>query len=255
LNLQAIPYFQEKIIMLTLYQFPISHYCEKVRWALDYKRLDYRTVNLLPGLHMAKATKLSGSSSLPVLVHDGKIIKNSSDIVDYLDAHFPESPLTPDNQALRQEAMEWEKFADEQIGIMVRAVCYHVLLDHPDMLIPIFTNGGPWYGRFVMPFIYPKLSSAMRNKMKLNQSTSQTALEQLDRAIDKLDAHLQNRKFLVGDCFTRADLAVASLLAPLCKAEKYGVDWPKQFPEPLEKISESYSGKTAWVKRLYADYR
>lgn len=241
--------------MLTLYQFPISHYCEKVRWALDYKKLDYRTINLLPGLHMAKVTKLSGSSSLPVLVHDGKIIKNSSDIVDYLDTHFPESPLTPDNQALRQEAMEWEKFADEQIGIMVRAVCYHVLLDHPDMLMPMFTIGGPWYGRFVMPFIYPKLSSTMRNKMKLNQRTSQIALKQLDRAIDKLDAHLQNREFLVGDRFTRADLAVASLLAPLCKAEKYGVDWPQRFPESLEKISESYSGKTAWVKRLYADYR
>jgi len=241
--------------MLTLYQFPISHYCEKVRWALDYKKLEYRTVNLLPGLHRARVTKLSGSSSLPVLVHDGRIIKNSSDIIDYLDAHFPESPLTPADQALRREAMEWEKFADEQIGILVRAVCYHVLLDHPAMLVPIFTAGGPWYGRFVMPIIYPKLSGVMRDKMKLNQETSQIALGQLGQAIDKLDARLQDREFLVGDSFTRADLAVASLLAPLHKAEKYGVVWPAQFPEALEKISEGLAGKTAWVKRFYADYR
>ena len=35
----------------TLYQFPISHYCEKVRWAMDYKKLEYKAKNLLPGLH------------------------------------------------------------------------------------------------------------------------------------------------------------------------------------------------------------
>ncbi|MGR9114583.1 MAG: glutathione S-transferase N-terminal domain-containing protein [Gammaproteobacteria bacterium] len=35
--------------MLTLYRFPVSHYCEKVRWALDYKQLDFQTKNLLPG--------------------------------------------------------------------------------------------------------------------------------------------------------------------------------------------------------------
>lgn len=38
--------------MLTLYQFPISHYCEKIRWALDFKQLKYNTVNLLPALHI-----------------------------------------------------------------------------------------------------------------------------------------------------------------------------------------------------------
>lgn len=68
--------------MLTLYQFPISHYCEKVRWALDHKKLDYQVKNLLPGMHDGTATKLAGSSSLPILVHDGQAIQNSSDIIN-----------------------------------------------------------------------------------------------------------------------------------------------------------------------------
>jgi len=50
--------------MLTLYQFPISHYCEKIRWALDHKGLDYKLVNLLPGFHVSTAKKLSGRASL-----------------------------------------------------------------------------------------------------------------------------------------------------------------------------------------------
>jgi glutathione S-transferase len=37
--------------MITLYQFQFSHFCEKARWALDYKDLPYTCKNLLPGLH------------------------------------------------------------------------------------------------------------------------------------------------------------------------------------------------------------
>ena len=45
---------------LKLYQFAISHYCEKIRWALDYKGLNYETVNLLPGQHVKTIRKLTG---------------------------------------------------------------------------------------------------------------------------------------------------------------------------------------------------
>jgi hypothetical protein len=34
-----------------LHQFPISHYCEKTRWNLDAKQLEYRVKNQLPGPH------------------------------------------------------------------------------------------------------------------------------------------------------------------------------------------------------------
>ena len=58
--------------MIKLYQFPISHYCEKIRWALEYKGLEYRKVNLLPGFHIKTTTKLVGKSSVPVLTDGDK---------------------------------------------------------------------------------------------------------------------------------------------------------------------------------------
>lgn len=56
--------------MLTLYQFPISHYCEKIRWALEYKRLPYTKIDLLPGSHVGVVKKIAPKSNVPVLVHD-----------------------------------------------------------------------------------------------------------------------------------------------------------------------------------------
>ncbi len=49
-----------------------------------------------------------------------------------MDQAFPENSLTPDDQNLKQEAMQWEQFADEELGSAVRRVCYNTLLNHPD---------------------------------------------------------------------------------------------------------------------------
>ena len=53
--------------MISLYQFEFSHFCEKARWALDYKGLAHARENLLPGLHTRVARKLAPNSSLPIL--------------------------------------------------------------------------------------------------------------------------------------------------------------------------------------------
>ena len=236
--------------MLTLYQFPISHYCEKIRWALEYKK-----VNLLPGLHAKKANKLTSNSSLPILVHDKKVINESSEIISYLDQAFPENSLTPDDQNLKQEAMQWEQFADEELGSDVRRVCYNTLLNHPDIITPYFTDNGPWYGKLYMKVTFPKLSQTMRKLMKLDDTTVIQINQRLSQAIEKAYTHIKDKEFFVGNSFTRADLAVASLLAPLCKAKNYGIEWPEKFPEPLHSTISEYKDKLDWVHRIYSQYR
>ncbi len=240
--------------MLELYQMPISHYCEKVRWALDYKQLEHTKVNLLPGLHVKTAKKLTNRSAVPILVHNGKAISESSHIITYLDNNFPERPLTPANDNDKKEALEWEKYADEEIGIHVRRLCYNTLLDYPEIVIPFFTANGPWYGKVVMNAMYSKLSERMRDLMKINQETTQISEQKVRTAIDKIHDHLQDRKFMVGDSFSRADLALAALLAPLVSPPKYGLEWPQTLPSPLKEVVESYADKLGWIGDLYENY-
>ena len=52
--------------MRTLYQFPLSHFCEKARWLLDHKELDFVAQNVVPGVHRAFAQLKTGQNKLPI---------------------------------------------------------------------------------------------------------------------------------------------------------------------------------------------
>lgn len=241
--------------MIKLYQFPISHYCEKIRWALDFKGLDYEVVNLLPGLHIKTTKNIAQYSSVPVLVDGDNIIQSSSKIISYLDDNYPQKSITPQDEIIKREALAWEKYVDEELGIHVRVCCYHILLDHPTIVIPFFTHNGPWYGQMLMKLSFSKLQSKMRHMMKINDDTFIQSKLKLSRAIDKIHHRLKDNQFLTGVQFSRADLAAASLLAPLCMPDGYGLDWPKNIPVKLQELMDEYAEKTTWVDELYAQYR
>ncbi len=245
--------------MLILYQFPISHFCEKIRWALDHKKLEYKLFNLLPGPHVSKTKKLTPKSTVPILVHDKllhdkKVIQNSSDIITYLDETFPQRPLTPEQEDEKKEALDWEKYLDKEIGVHIRITIYSVILDHPAILIPFFCHNGPWYAKYFYKIIFPKLREKMILLMNINEQTAQQSKQRLELAIDKVYKHLQEHNFLVANTFTRADLTAAALLAPLCKPNGYGITWPR-YPEKLEELIETNHDKIAWALKLYEKYR
>ena len=241
--------------MLKLYQFPVSHYCEKARWALELKELPYRKINLLPGPHAKKAKKIAGNSKLPILQHDKHSIQGSAEIITYLDENFSRRSLTPEDPEQKQLADAWESYADREIGPPVRLLSYHTLLDHRKIIIPMMTQDCPWYSALRMKAVYPQVSVAMRNLMGINDDTVVQAREQISTALDNITETLEDREFLVGDTFTRADLAVAALLAPLIMPKGYGVDWPEKMPEPLAGQIASFQDRLGWVGHIYDNFR
>lgn len=241
--------------MIELYQFPISHYCEKIRWTLAYKGLNYKTRNLLPGLHVLKTKKLSKGYLVPILVDNGRVITESSNIISYLDEYYPDKCLTPDDGGLQKEALEWEQYVDNEIGIHIRRCFYHILLEHPEILIPLFAHNGPWYGKLLLKRIFPKMRVKMLKIFNINDQSVQKSNERLAAAIDKLYAHYQENKFLVANTFTRADLSAASLLAPLYMPDQYGLSLPDPLPVELQALIDGFRDKTQWVHDMYRGYR
>src|SRR5438270_7830337 len=53
---------------LRLITIPISHYCEKVRWALERAGMAYREERHVQGVHRLAARRAGGGITVPVLV-------------------------------------------------------------------------------------------------------------------------------------------------------------------------------------------
>lgn len=238
-----------------LYQFPISHYCEKVRWAMDYKGLDYKLKNLLPGLHLRTTKKIAAKSYVPILIDDGEQIQNSHVILNYLDEKYPDKPLSPQDPTLFEKALEWEKYCDIEIGVHVRRFCYHYLLSEPKTVIPFFTQGGPWWSPLFFKLFFFKLEPIMRKVMSIDETGANKSEIKIQQAIDTLYAEYEQREFLVGDQFGRADLTACALLAPLIMPQGYGLDWPEVIPAKLQAFVDKNDKKLERFRQLYSEFR
>jgi len=97
--------------------------------------LNYKVVNLLRRFRVTTTKKLAKRGPVPTLRHNEKIIQNSSNIITYLDEVFSDNLLIPDDKELAQQAMEWQKFADSEIEIYIRIICYNTLLEYPKIVI------------------------------------------------------------------------------------------------------------------------
>lgn len=240
-----------------LYQFPVSHYCERARWALDYKGVPYQTITLLPGFHVKTLRRIVPGNTVPVLLMQNEAIQGSDRIIDYLDQRVPAKPLTPQDATERQQTAEWEAFAANKIADPLRCFFYHYSLDDPKSLIPQFSEGGPWYGKMLMTLIYKRLKQRMREGYQINQRTAQVAMLVVDKAIKRLEEHLAERPFLVGESFTRADLSVCALLSPLVLPER-GYRKPGSITAQAlidYRMAHIHSPVFRWVNTIYNTYR
>src|SRR5437588_1656186 len=75
--------------MLRLITIPISHYCEKARWALDRAGIAYREERHVQLVHRVAARRAGGGSTVPVLVTDGGVLRESNEILTWVDERAP----------------------------------------------------------------------------------------------------------------------------------------------------------------------
>lgn len=217
-----------------LYTFTLSHFCEKARWALDRAGVEYREVVLLPGFHRRRLRQLGAHKQVPVLVHAGQVFEGSSAILDFADAHGGAPPLLPSQPDLRAEALEWEVFLDRELGETVRRVLYFHALERPEIVIRCWSGGGPFWASSLYRLIWPRAAAALRRLLDIDASTARRDAGRLDVALERVEARLAEHNYLVGESFSRADLTLAALCAPLLRPPEH----PWRLPDVLEQLPE-----------------
>jgi glutathione S-transferase len=214
-----------------LWHIPLSHYSEKVRWALDYKGIAHRRRVLGPD-YLIRVWRATRQGQLPVLWIDNRAVADSTRIIAALEKHYPEPALYPRDVAAQQRALALEDDLDETLGPALRAAIVTPLFRHdPDIALRVLTTGmgGKAY-RSLRPMLW-----VFPSFYRLRHQISERNLER-DRAIvaaalDRIELQRQGRAYLVGQTFTIADLTAAALLGPLLQPPE--LQYPLQVELPL----------------------
>ncbi|MEM9490932.1 MAG: glutathione S-transferase [Myxococcota bacterium] len=206
-----------------LYIFAISHYCEKARWALDYLDIDYELHALAPGAHVRKARSMGlKHGALPILAADGEVIQGSADIVSWAEANATGS-RSLSSADTRDQCLTIERRLDDILGVHLRRYYYsEALVEYPATVRPIFQHRLSAFEAFKLQLAWPIIRKFMIKGMDLGPEQRRDSLDRLAGELDWLDGQLgDGRRFLVGDNLSRADIAAASLLAPIIKPETH----------------------------------
>jgi glutathione S-transferase len=241
-----------------LWHFPISHYNEKVRWALDWKRVPHRRV-ALSASYPLRAWWATGRAQLPVLHLDGRAIGDSTAILAALEARHPDPPLYPRDPELRRRALELEDWFDEEIGAPVRTFVVSALMEQA---------GAARTVEVMLPSAHPALQRVFRAAHPLFRryyyarhgmdAAARTAAQRLVRSgFERIAHELGASGYLAGDAFSVADLTAAALLAPIVRPP--GSHWASlgDYPDSVEAAILELRGTPGWrfVGEMYRRHR
>ena len=214
--------------LITLYQLHWSHYVEKVRWALDYKGVEWSAVDVDPFTkremrHLKCKTTLDSGDQLHTVptIHDsttGAVVGESSEILNYLERTYPTPALYPAESTEREEVGRWMLWFDSTLGLAARRLAYtQIALEYPGVLSELFVphivgaHGGQTFKGKIAGAI---IAGVLARRFRFLHNRADRVFEQLEQGLLIVARRLSSRGYLVGERFTAADLTLAALLRP-----------------------------------------
>jgi glutathione S-transferase len=245
-----------------LWQLEISHYSEKVRWALDHKRVPHRRRSPLPGSHIPISLALTRGAgyTLPLLQLDGRTIADSTAILAALEERYPDPPLYPADPEQRRRALELEDFFDEELGAYARGLVFFELINDPPVFAEVASAAvpGPLGKAKGLIGAYARGYTSLRFDAD-DAAGAETARVKILAALDRLDAELEasGGEYLVGDSFSVADLTAASLFYPVVGPDEGPLPAATPTPAALERFQETISDRPGyvWVEEMFRRHR
>jgi glutathione S-transferase len=247
--------------VLRLITIPISHYCEKARWALERAGMPYREERHVQGIHRLAAKRAGGGATVPVLVTPDGAIGESQEILAWVDARTPpEQRLFPGEPEERREVERLCRRFDEELGPRGRRLMYVHMLAQRKLALRFNNDGVPvWEDRTIRygwPLIVRFIGRALEISPGIETEDEAAVWRELDHVAELL---ADGRPYLRGERFGAADLTFAALSASIVMPPLYGVPLPQ--PDVLapdtaalvQRAREHPAGRYALA--LFAEHR
>lgn len=238
----------DAIVLITV---PLSHYCEKARWALDRVGIRYREEAHAPLVHRL-FTMTQGGGTVPMLIDGRRRIFNSADILKYAAAADRNELLYPADPALRAEVESWEAMFDTHLGPHSRRWAYAHLLSNLSLVRSLWTHRAPPLEAALLWTIAPLVRSIVRSSYRITPESGERSLARAHEIFRKVQARLAGgRQYLVAERFTAADLTFSVLAAPMvlppqCRAAQPTLDRvPPRMRDEITKLRDTAAGQFA----------
>jgi glutathione S-transferase len=211
----------------------------KVRVVLAEKEIAWqsRPVELLRFEHLRPGyLEMNPAGVVPTLVHDQKVVTESSVICQYLDDAFPEAPLMPASPHCRALARAWLKFFDDEVHGAVRVASFQLLYRPllaalPERELETRLSRHP----------DPQRARAFREAARgeLDAAAVARALERFSYFIQRIEDAAARDTWLAGHAFSLADVAMAPFAERLVHLR-------------LAHLWDGHPHARAWMNRILA---
>jgi glutathione S-transferase len=215
--------------VLRLITIPISHYCEKARWALERAGIGYREDRHVQGVHRVVARRAGGGLTVPVLVTPEGVVADSAEILQWVDGRIrPEGRLFPSERGRRLEVLALCRRFDEVLGPRGRRLMYVHMLAQRELALSFNNEGVATWEDRVIRWGWPLVGRLIGTLLSISPGIEVEDEAAVWREFDFVAESLSGgRPYLSGERFGAADLTFAALSAAVIVPPDYGTPLPQ----------------------------
>jgi len=237
---------------LHLYHGDISNCSMRVRMALEEKQLPWVSHHLDLKKNETRTPAyfaINPYGLVPALVHDGVLMIESDDIIEYLDDTFAQHPLRPADQAGRDEVHRLLKLAT---GIHIKAVKVTIYTNKMRGVFKHSSQDSEEYARLQKDPTLIEFHRKSGSAEGFSPQEVENAASILRDCFGQLEKALSQHRWLVGDTFSLADITWVPLHFTLTGANFSFEPYPRvrAWAEALRERPSFQSGVLKWCAKF-----
>ncbi len=200
--------------MLELYHFEPVANSMKPLLALSEKGIEFTSRQLnLEGRRWEQYSDwflaINPDGQVPVLVHDGRVVTESTVINEYIEDVFPENPLRPADPYWRARMRIWTKYVDEYICPALTVIGANFASPFAQKIDKAEMN--EILSR--IPLDGPRKKWATVSSTGYSDEDLADARRKLKTAVEKAEAELSGHEWLAAPTYSLADVNAFSMIA------------------------------------------